>query len=584
MRIVILLALMIPLSYCKPRNSSSEVASTPRVGNEAVAQGGLVVVNHCNPKSGTKKGHEGNVTYPQGVQGWKFDEREGCFLDCKDEAAAKADFLSQLKNHRTYGDPKIVEKTDPQAAELMRHFAKMIQQKNKGVAPHSFASLTTENLYDGSKWTSLSDKPKVGDIFLNMTFGQPNHAGIFYSKRGLAHARLVVAIDNKSITLMDSGWGDFTVTKQVASQTVWIRPKSQYFSDKLAPSILKWATAMKRSPYDSNLYDDWVQFRGHLNGALDQGMSESKAAAFAFDKSSNDKFAPGGTTGASTFAPPSGLYCSEGPAAIFAYMGFRLFGENPLDIIRLFGNPNSLPEWGVYADALSGFGADEEEKSYMMHKLFYSYFEAFDRARKLGAINVEGVSADQLKSMTIDAALEANFKAYTKSFYEGVQNPEGSRPDPMAGHIETLVTGAEQAVAANPESRKAKRELLLAKQLKDGLAQATQGLASVAKRKMNTSDALYFMFYANQSYGPHTFFENSKYFDFKGVFYNSDLKSGYQALFISDWWLNNYEIGRQDANIQTTLYRYTGDASLGDKQCKVSEKAPLIRNKYSSDL
>ena len=61
----------------------------------------------------------------------------------------------------------------------------------------------------------------------------------------------------------------------------------------------------------------------------------------------------------------------------------------------------------------------------------------------------------------------------------------------------------------------------------------------------------------------------------KGVFYNSNLE-GNQALYISDWWIDTFGQPMLKANIQTTLYRVTGDAGLPDDECVVAEKAPII--------
>ena len=90
------------------------------------------------------------------------------------------------------------------------------------------------------------------------------------------------------------------------------------------------------------------------------------------------------------------------------------------------------------------------------------------------------------------------------------------------------------------------------------------------------------IFYKNRAYGPQTFFENGKQFDFMGVFYNRDTsRRGNQALFIGNWYNSVIENGRRQvyrANIQTTLYKVVPESfpeGSDRSKCIIGEKAPL---------
>lgn len=566
---------VIYLASCKsPSMQRSEVFNAPRVNNKEVKQGGDVIRNYCKAPEGAQSGHAGNAAYPEGVDGWKFNEAEGCFLKCRDEQAVKADFIRQLRAHRIYGGPEGLA-NDSVGATMRDRFQTVIRKKNQGVAPNSFANIGPDQVFDGAKWKDMTDKPQVGDLFINLNFGQPNHAGIFYSKRGLAHARLVVEVGEDHITLLDSGWEALSRATQINSQSVWLRPNQKYFDADDKARVARWGRTLSPVPYDNTLYDDWAQFRATLHNMIDEGTPEKEAAQKVFAMSKEQGFAPGGLEASFEFLPPSGMYCSEGPAAIFMYSGFRQHGETALDILRLFGEPDQLPQWSIYADALSGFGADSEESIYMMHKIFFSYFEAFDRARRQGLIAVDGMSKEELAAMKPIDALEANFRALEPHFMAGMQDPEGQRADPIATQLAT----ARDALSGltGTEAEQAKQMI---QQLEQGLTQAAAGMSQVVGRTLSIGDAVYLTFYANKSYGPHTFFENSKYFDLKGVFYNTDLRGGYQALYIADWWLSNFEQGRQQANISTTLYDITEDESLPADRCVIAGPAPYMENHY----
>lgn len=529
---------------CKSTNSA--VLETPVAEGEAVEQGGAVVKNKCNAG-----GHAGQTT----GTGWVFDAKEGCYLDCKSEAALKKDYLKQLHSHRVYGKYDLIAAQDPAAAELAKYFAE--SQAAKGVKLNRFDGLTEAQLFDGAKWKTMDIRP--GDIFLNMNFGQPNHAGIFYSKRGISHTRLVVDVKPDAIYTFDGGWEHFSKLKEVNAQTVWVRPRASKVSQTDLKNLVKWAKTMEPAPYDNALIDDWKEFRVVLHKLLDQNVSQAQARKQAFAWAAENNKAPGSMRDSFTFVPPSGLYCSEGTAGIYSYIGFRQYGETAVDIITAFSKNGQLPDWKLYEDALSGFGADSEESIYMMHKLFYEYFRAFETGRKMGVIRIPGI--DDATSMTFAKAAEANLVA--------VEADGGA-----SNHIDTQLNDLDAALAQAGEAQATTRSQL--QQLRAGLEQARTSLVQRMGTEMNLTQAVYALFYSNRAYGPHTFFENGKYFEFKGVFYNSNLQ-GNQALYISDWWMQTFGQPMLKANIQTTLYRVTGNQSLPDDQCVVAEKAPVIK-------
>ncbi len=549
-RKIIVLISLVGFAACKtPQNTGSETLSRPQINNQPVDQGGKVIENKCNAG-----GHEGVTT----GSGWPFDAREGCFLDCKNITALKADFLDQLKNHRVYGDINLIASKDPEAGKTAAYFAKVIAAK--GVKMNRLDSLTPRNLFDGADWTKAGIK--VGDIFINLNFGQPNHAGIFYSKRGMAHARLVVEVAKTHILTFDGGWNRFTKITEVNSQTVWLRPRAQFLKPNDMKDLVKWAKLMEPLDYDNTLTDDWREFRELLHKHLDSGVDNFTARTKAFSEAETAGLNPAGLKATFTYQPPSGLYCSEGTAGIYSYLGFRQFGETAIDIVASFSEDGSLPDWKLYEDALSGFGADSDKSTYMMHKLFYDYFTVFEAGRKAGAIVVPGL-ADS-KTATFAQAAEANMKAVAADSF-GASN-----------HIDTQLESFEKALAAGGPSQAPMAQQLQA--LRGGLKVVADNMSKQAGMPVNTSLAVFNVFYANKSYGPHTFFENSKYFELKGVFYNSNLK-GNQALFISDWWLQTFGQPRLSANVQTTLYRIKKDPNLPSDRCVIAEKAPLIPTK-----
>ncbi len=546
-RLVIGIAFTFALVGCKSLNSreASDIQSTPVAGGAAVPQGGTVVENLCN-----KGGHKGPTT----GKGWVFSYREGCFLDCSSKEAIEQDFLDQLKAHRVYGDPAYLAAKDPEGARVATFYQSRLQKL--GLKANSFARLTRKDVFDGSNWQGVGIEP--GDIFLNMNFGQPNHAGIFYAKRGIAHARLVVDVKGGVITTFDGGWKQFSQMKQVGSQIVWLRPRTQFLKPGDKENIVKWAKTLEPDEYDNTLVDDWKEYRSYLNSQLDQGINQfvarDKAMSFARDK----HIAPFGFDESFTFRAPSGLYCSEGAAAIYSYLGFRMQGENIIDQLTAYSTDGSVPDWNIYEDALSGFGADSDKNIYMMHKLFYNYFQIFDLGRKKGLFTVPGLKSSQ--AATFSEAAKANLKAV---------EADGGANDHMAQQLAQL----ESALA---QDGKEAAQLEAVRQLRAGLNDAVAALSQKSQTTMNLSQALYTMFYSNMVYGPHSFFENGKYFELKGVFYNTDLKGKGQALYIADWWMSTVGKASLSANISTTLYRVSEKGTAPAGRCVVGEPAPVM--------
>ena len=134
----------------------------------------------------------------------------------------------------------------------------------------------------------------------------------------------------------------------------------------------------------------------------------------------------------------------------------------------------------------------------------------------------------------------------------------------------------EQALTAAGPSQAPMAQQLQA--LRGALKVVADNMSKKAGVPVNSSQAIFNVFYANKSYGPHTFFENKKYFELKGVFYNTNLK-GNQALFVSDWWLQTFGQPKLVANVQTTLYRITQNRNLPADRCVIAENAPLIKTK-----
>ncbi len=542
-----LFSFLLGVTSCKtvPNKASSEALTSPTAGGKVVQQGGTIVRNLCNAG-----GHQGPTT----GKGWVFNYREGCYLDCSSREAIEQDFLDQLRNHRIYGDLSILEQRDPEGARIAKYYQSKLMKQ--GVTPNTFAKLTRRDVYDGKNWQDVGILP--GDVFLNLNFGQPNHAGIFYAKRGIAHARLVVDTSEGKITTFDGGWEKFSTMPEVGSQVVWLRPRKQFLKPGDVENLVKWARNLETDPYDNTLVDDWKDFRVFLNKELDNGtdqfMARDKAMSFAREK----HVPPFGFDESFSFKAPSGLYCSEGAAAIYSYLGFRLRGESIIDQLTAYAPDGSVPDWNIYEDALSGFGADSDQKIYMMHKLFYNYFQIFDLGRKKGIFTIPKLANSQ--TATFADAAKANLRAV---------EVDGGASDHMSQQliqIETVLSQDPKEISLLTDVR----------QLRAGLSDAVSALSQKSNSSLNLSQALYTLFYSNLVYGPHSFFENSKYFDLKGVFYNTNLKGKGQALYIANWWMSTVGKEALSANISTTLYRISDDPKVPKGRCIVGEPAPVM--------
>jgi hypothetical protein len=492
---------------------------------------------------------------------WKKSEKEGKFLDCKSDAAMKKDYLSQLQQHMVYGDLNKIRTSDPVAADMASYYRQNL--KAMGIETNTFESIKENQLLDGAKgFKFVVDGNTIalerGDILLNFSFGQPDRPGYFYSKRGMTHARLVVGYDpTGKLLTFDGGWEEFSSLTQMNSQTIWLRPKAKYINAKDVENIVKWSKLMETLPYDNTLTDDWADYRKELHKLLDDGKDHLSARTTALSVARAKGFAPKASP--DTYLPESGIYCSEGAAAIYSYLGFRMHGETAFDIIGKFSRTGDLPDWAAYADALSGFGADSDPNTFMMHNLFYSYFSFFDSARK-GLISLpEGVGGSDAG---FAGAMKANVLAAMK---------DGGASDLLAKQLD-------EVIAKLPSDSEGQIKI---KKLKEALSMVANNIGSLAKAtNFNITKAIYFVFFSNQSYGPHAFFENGKYFDLVGVFYNSDLTSGYQAKWVSDWWVAPHGKPRLSGNISTTLYRVAPERSeLPDDRCVAAEEAPIIRTR-----
>jgi hypothetical protein len=494
-----------------------------------------------------------------GAPSWTASPKEGRYLSCKSEQAMKRDFIGQLQRHYVYGDVQKIKSLDSSAGEALEYYQNSLTAQ--GVKSLTFANLDETKVFDGSKGFSflvngVQTRPQAGDILLNMNFGHPDRPGNFYSKRGMAHARLVVGyLTTGELVTLDGGWKRFSVLSQIHSQTVWIRPKSEYFNATDRQNLVKWAKLLEPVKYDNTLTDDWSEFRKRLHSYIDSGLDRVAAREKALDDAKTNAFAPGASP--DSFLPPSGIYCSEGAAAIFAYLGFKMNGETAFDMISKFSKLGKLPSWAVYADALSGFGADSDPNTFMMHNLFHSYFSFFDSGKQ-GLITAPGLD---LASMNFSDGMKANIQAAMA---------DGGASDLLSKQLDE----ASAKLLSDPPAK------AQVDQLKASLLQVSQTLGQqFGVANFNITKAVYALFFQNLAYGPHVFMESANYFDLVGVFYNSDLARGYQAKWIADWWLNPYGQPRQEGNISTTLYKITADPALSDDECVPGLKAPLLPTK-----
>lgn len=531
---------------CKT-SQDSKAASAPEVDGKIVPQSTPFPENFC--------ADGGLQNFPTGV-GWAFDPRMGCAIECPSVERMKAEFIDQLRNHRLYGDLDLLEKKDPKGARMARFYRE--RQAKSGLSTDFFAKLGPDKLFDGQEWLSENGGLQPGDLLLEMAFGTPNRAGAFYSKRGIAHAAFVISVDreDKSFMVLDSGDG-IRRREAVPSQAIWVRPRAAYFSEEDRTSLAAWAEALRTNRYDNTLVDDIKEFHSDLHQRLDRGTSQRVALKEAFAQAQKQNYPPFSREKSFQFDPPSGLYCSEGPATIFSYMGFRQYGETPIELVTAFSGDGSLPEWGIYLNALEGFNADSGP-ALLMHKAFWNYFALFDKARKQGLVTIPGLAA--AKSVSFAEAITANLKVVEK---------DGGKSDHIKKQMDDIIA----ALSQDPQQAK---ELTAAKMVVSGFDDIIKNLTKKSGRPVNLSQAAYATFMENPAYGPHTFLENTKYFDFKGVFYNTNMN--YQARHAASIPDIDPDTGRREgeANISTTVYFVRPDKAPAN-HCRIGRSMPAIK-------
>lgn len=540
------LALFLALA-CRSTGPSATLEA-PRVDQKPVSQSSPFPENNCGNGGLAATGGTG--------QGWNFDPRMGCELRCKNIKLLKDDFLQQLRTHRIYGDAALLEARDPQGAAIARYYQE--RQTKMGLNARPFAQVTREQLFSGKEWRTLKDPLQPGDVLLYMAFGTPNRAGAFYSKRGITHAALVVHINAEGFITLDSGATYMGLQREVNSQVIWLRPKPELLSESDRKNLGSWAKAMAPLPYDNLLIDDLKNFREELHARLDAGFPRAEALKQAFAAAERGKFAPLSLKDSLSFRPPSGLYCSEGVAHIFSYLGFRQYGDTPIELVTAFNAKGNLPEWDIYRDALDGFNAGAGP-ALVMHQTFWNYFRIFESSRKLGLFKIPGYG--DAKAGSFAEAMHANLKAV---------NADKLTSDHIDKQLEQAILGLQNL----PEQAVLKAE---AEAVRQGLKEVAKNLSQGRSQPLNTSQAAYAIFMENKAYGPHTFLENSRYFDFKGVFYNTDAKSGAQARYVAD--LEQRFPGSDESfyiNISTTLYSLEPEADLPVDRCVLGEKLTFL--------
>ncbi len=518
--------------------------------------------------------------------GEALNPKAGHKLICSSKDALKADYLKQLYRHEIYGDPELVKEVGAEvstaAAFYQQQIATKFLDKKRGpnLAPNLFKNLTKEQLFDGATLFDPAQEaslPQAGDVLLNMTFLNPYNAGSFYSKRGMIHARIVVGakedVRGKYLEVLDGGWQRFSPLYQVHSQTIWLRPKTNYFEDSDKKKLVKLANAFEPVAYDNTLTDNLQEYRSRLHQALSssadtngdgvESVEEKRAQQLnereGFVARSNPRpetnflgFAPFGNPLSYARAENfSGFYCSEAGTDIYSLLGFRLYGEVPFEVITAFSSSGKLPEWANYLNALGGFGASEG-KVMIVHKTFFTYFSLLDQAWKKGLVLPEGVEQyDQnfarVMKLNMNSALSQT-------------RPDGSL-DGLLNQLNELIAQAETSGLLELKNKAVEVRLQLL-----GMVQELKVMHPLDPT-FNVTKAVNHMFFVNKSYGPNHFLENGEYFELKGVFYNTDLENGYQA----KWVVDSDESG--DSNASTTLYTIDESApQAADGTCVKSEE------------
>ncbi|MCB0394358.1 MAG: hypothetical protein KDD25_07350, partial [Bdellovibrionales bacterium] len=421
---------------------------------------------------------------------------------------------------------------------------------------HRFVELNEENLFDGMDLLGNSQRPQVGDVFVNLRFPHPTMVGNFFSKRGIAHARLIVDVREANgeleIQTLDGGWGTYSHFQKIASQTLWLRPKPEFFEKSDEELLRVFAKSIEPLGYDSTLRDDLAEFRDRLYKSLDsRGMTRENQVTQREkyirlllgngerDNRSIEDIVKGyyQTKGAR-----EQKYCSEAPTDVFALLGFRQFGETVFENLVAFSPDGNIPDWAAYENALGGFDADKGP-ILLMHKYFYGLFILFDKLTANGilpslrnpqfvrvlnrkirdykrenGVYSEGRSLlDFYKSLNFatrmeiyrNSALDFNYKAPSK-------NRDAMYDDIQGAYQAALQTGDEKMASE-------------VKQLVDGKDGVVQGLRAQyeslipfsTKENFTLTDAINLFFFENRAYGPHHFVDNSQMFDLVGVFYTA---------------------------------------------------------------
>lgn len=502
--------------------------------------------------------------------------KQGRKLLCRDEATLKRDYLQQLLQHEVYGSPEALARRSPPLARTVQYYQdaaaqRYAQGKGPNLAPNLFVNLRAKDLFDGAKifdrGTPEAEVPQPGDVLLNMNFLNPGNVGTFYSKRGMAHARVIVGTEGRGtkrkLVVLDGGWEKFSKLSQVHSQMVWLRPRKKFFDKQDQRNLVKWSHVMEPLPYDNQLVDDLAEYRRRLHNALDDYAKDADgdgrpnreareaqvSAREDFIRASAGNFAPFGNP--DTFIPPSGNYCSEAGSHIFSYLGFRQYGEVPFAMVTAFSPDGNLPRWSVYENALTGFGASEGPVA-MMHQLFYKYFSLLDAAwRRQVLLLPEGLEDP---AYNFSRAMKQNRNLAM------AQLPRG----------QDLLDAQLLELAENPREAELAQG---ARELRPLLQELVVSMRTTYQNPdLNLTSAIDKMFFNNFAYGPNHFLENGDYFELKGVYYNSDLTGGYQAK-----WVANANEGTQ--NESTTLYQISPSARVNADGCEIAEAMTALKVK-----
>ncbi len=510
---------------------------------------------------------------PDGPRSVPIRPQTGKILYCPTYGVMKKDFLKQLQTHEIYGEPEKITRLSPAMGRAAQFYQEKMarnfsSKSGPNLTPNLFKNLTTQKLFDGSFVLNsdqpMSNVPQPGDVLLNMAFANPWMVGSFYSKRGMEHARIVVAVEGndkaRELVVLDGGWEKFSRLHQIHSQTLWLRPRAKYFDAADRARLIRWARVMEPVPYDNMLVDDLAKYRKLMHDNIDRYTQDANGdgqpdmdprsaqlrarseALMASDPHAQN-FAPFGN--ADTFIPSSGNYCSEAGTHIFSYLGFRQFGETAFSLLTAFSSTGNLPNWAIYANALTGFGASVGPV-FEMHKDFFEFFSVMDEAWKKRILPFPSTYTEDTY----------NFSKVMRANQDEAVRLSLSGRDLLKEQIERISQSTDTELST--------RAVTLDEGLNETLGQLREHRQSP---DLSFSEAIDDMYFRNLSYGPHHFLENGEYFELKGAFFNSDLESGYQAKWIAN-------AGRGRANLSTTLYSLDsfGAGEPTDESCQITGK------------